>query len=167
MCTLWYKEKVKKVGILFFRLNMIDKYSFGMGYVDQSDQLRLQYCSTYWPRNYNWWWDIFFWTCKSSYKNWCSLYHKFYKIHSMMLPCNHYTFICTICLVYLDPKKYWPSKKLTQLCILVLQQYHMIQSSLYYTHHHINRRRYPRIPPSQRIHLILVVIFLDVDWICT
>ena len=57
---LWHKDKGKKVSAPFYRLNLIDQYNYGMGNVDQADQLRLQYRSSYWLRNRNWWWSMFF-----------------------------------------------------------------------------------------------------------
>ena len=55
---LWHNEKGKKVDAPFYRLNLIDEYNMGMGKVDQSDQLRLQYCVHYWLLNHKWWFAI-------------------------------------------------------------------------------------------------------------
>ena len=43
----------------FFRLNIVDEYNYGMGDVDQADQLRLQYRIHYWLRNQKRWFAIF------------------------------------------------------------------------------------------------------------
>ena len=57
---LWHKEKGCKVDAPFYRLNIVDEYNRGMGNVDQTDQLRLQYRIHYWIRNRKWWWALFF-----------------------------------------------------------------------------------------------------------
>ena len=41
--NLWHKENGKKVEVPFYRLLIVDEYNFGMGDVDQADQLRLQF----------------------------------------------------------------------------------------------------------------------------
>ena len=41
--NIWHKEKGKKVEVPFYRLSIVDEYNFGMGDVDQADQLRLKY----------------------------------------------------------------------------------------------------------------------------
>ena len=39
---LWHKEKGKKFNAPFVRLIRVYEYNFGMGNVDQADQIRLQ-----------------------------------------------------------------------------------------------------------------------------
>ena len=108
---LWHKDKGKKVNVPFFRLNIIDQYNYGMGNVDQADQLRLQYRSTYWLRNRKWWWSMFFWLFEGALTNSYVLYRKFFQIHDRKPPLNHYEYIRAISLAWLDPSKYWTSKR--------------------------------------------------------
>ena len=108
---LWHKDKGKKVNVPFFRLNIIDQYNYGMGNVDQADQLRLQYRSTYWLRNRKWWWSMFFWLFEGALTNSYVLYRKFFQIHDRKPPLNHYEYIRAISLAWLDQSKYWTSKK--------------------------------------------------------
>ena len=63
---LWHKGKGATVEAPFFRLNIVDEYNYGMGNVDQADQLRLQYRIHYWIRNRKWWWALFFWIFEGS-----------------------------------------------------------------------------------------------------
>ena len=109
----WHKEKGRNVRAPFYRLNLVDEYNLGMGHVDQSDQLRLQYRIHYWLRNRKWWWAIFFWFFELSLTNCYVLYLKFWKLHLRKPPYNHYEFIKCITLAWLDPVLYWPvtSKK--------------------------------------------------------
>ena len=51
---LWHQEKGKKVEVPFYRPSIFDEYNFGMGDVDQADQLRLQYRIQYWLRTQKW-----------------------------------------------------------------------------------------------------------------
>ena len=44
---LWHQEKGKNIEVLFYRLSIVDEYNFGMGDVDQADQLCLQYLFHY------------------------------------------------------------------------------------------------------------------------
>ena len=111
---LWHKDKGKKVNVPFFRLNIIDQYNHGMGNVDQADQLRLQYRSTYWLRNRKWWWSIFFWLFEGALTNSFVLYQKFFQIHDREPPLNHYEYIRAISLAWLDQSVYWIRKKKKQ-----------------------------------------------------
>ena len=45
------KEKGKKVNAPLFCLSLVDEYNYGMGNVDQADQLRIQYRICYWLQN--------------------------------------------------------------------------------------------------------------------
>ena len=81
-----------------------------MGSVDQAYQLRLQYCIHYWLSNCKWWWAIFFWVYELSLTNCYVLYLKFYQIHLRKPPWNHYEFIWSVTLAWIDPKLYWPVK---------------------------------------------------------
>ena len=106
---LYHKEKGEKVDVPFYRLNIVDEYNFGMGNVDQADQLRLQYRVHYWIRNRKWWWAIFLWAFECSLTNTYVLYRKFYKIHKKEPPYTHYEFVRQVALAWLKPSKYWHS----------------------------------------------------------
>ena len=107
---IWHKEKGKKVVAPFYRLNIVDQYNYGMGNVDQADQLRLQYRSTYWLRNRKWWWSLFFWLFEGALTNSYCLYRMFFKMHDRVPPLNHYEYIRAIALAWLEPERYWPRK---------------------------------------------------------
>ena len=95
---LWHHEKGAQVKVPFFRLNLVEEYNYGMGNVDQADQLRLQYRIHYWLRNRKWWWAHFFWIFELSLTNAFILYRKFHQIHEIQAPLTHYDFIKKIAL---------------------------------------------------------------------
>ena len=101
----------KCVQVPFYRLNIVDQYNNGMGNVDQADQLRLQYRSTYWLRNRKWWWSMFFWIFEGMLTNSYVLYRKYFEMHDLKQPLNHYEYIRAISLAWLDQEHYWPQKK--------------------------------------------------------
>ena len=103
---LWHKEKGATVEVPFFRLNIVDEYNYGMGNVDQADQLRLQYRIHYWIRNRKWWWALFFWIFEGSLTNCFVLYRKYYELHERKY-LSHYEFIKSIALAWLKPSAYW------------------------------------------------------------
>ena len=103
---LYHKDQGRKVDVPFFRLNIVDEYNFGMGNVDQADQLRLQYRIHYWIRNRKWWWAIYFWILECSLTNCYVLYRKFYELHDRK-PLTHYAFIENIALAWLKPSEFW------------------------------------------------------------
>ena len=82
-----------------------------MGDVDQSDQLRLQYCVHYWLQTQKWWFAIFLWIFECYLTNCYVLYRKSHEIHGRQMPQTHYEFIQDISLAWLKPSKYWPKKK--------------------------------------------------------
>ena len=104
---LYHKDKGEKVNVPFYRLNIVDDYNYGMGNVDQADQLRLQYRIHYWIRNRKWWWAIFLWTYECSLTNAYILYRKFYSMHDRKPPCTHYQFVKEVALAWLKPSVYW------------------------------------------------------------
>ena len=108
---IFHKEMGKCVQVPFYRLNIVDQYNNGMGNVDQADQLRLQYRSTYWLRNRKWWWSMFFWIFEGMLTNSYVLYRKYFEIHDIKQPLNHYEYIRAISLAWLDQEHYWPQKK--------------------------------------------------------
>ena len=107
---LWHHEKGAQVKVPFFRLNLVEEYNYGMGNVDQADQLRLQYRIHYWLRNRKWWWAHFFWIFELSLTNAFILYRKFHQIHEIQAPLTHYDFIKKIALAWIDPENYWPKQ---------------------------------------------------------
>ena len=46
----------------FLRLNQIDRYNYGMGDVDITNQLCVSYRLDQWIRNKKWWWSNMFWS---------------------------------------------------------------------------------------------------------
>ena len=105
---LWHADRGAKVKVPFFRLNLVDEYNYGMGNVDQADQLRLQYRIHYWLRNRKWWWAHFFWIFELSLTNAFVLYRMFHDIHEIKLPLTHYEFIKAVALAWIDQDTYWP-----------------------------------------------------------
>ena len=91
--NLWHQENGKNVEVPFYRLSIVDEYNFGMGDVDQADQLRLQYRIHYWIRTQKWWFAIFLWIFKCSLTNCYVLYRKFHDIHGRQIPWTHYKLI--------------------------------------------------------------------------
>ena len=69
----------QKTKIIFPRLNIIDDYNNGMGNVDISDQLRLQYRLERFIRNRKWWWSFFLWGVGQACVNAYIIYKKKYK----------------------------------------------------------------------------------------
>ena len=78
--------------------------------VDQADQLRLQYRIHYWLRYRKWWQEILFWVYELSLTNCYVLYLEFYQLHLRKPPWNHYKFIRSVNLAWIDSKLYWPVK---------------------------------------------------------
>ena len=107
---LWHSEKGRKIKVPFYRLSIVEEYNFGMGSVDQADQLRLQYRIHYWIRNRKWWWAIFFWIFECSLTNSYVLYRKFHKIHGRKSPLTHYGFNRAVALAWLKPSTFWSSR---------------------------------------------------------
>ena len=118
---LWHKENGNYAMVPFYRLNIIDQYNHGMENVDQVDQLRLQYRSTYWLRNHKWWWTILFWLFEGGLCNSYVLYLMFFKLHDLKPPWTHYEYIREISLAWLDQETYWPSRKKTSASSNVTQ----------------------------------------------
>ena len=127
---LWHKANGKYAMVPFYRLNIIDQYNHGMGNVDQADQLRLQYCSTYWLRNRKWWWLIFFWLFEGGLCNSYVLYRMFFKLHDLKPPWTHYEYIRAISLAWLDQETYWPSRKKTSASSNITQSSQSSTSSM-------------------------------------
>ena len=108
---LWHQEKGKNVEVPLYCLSIVNEYNFGMGDVDKSDQLFLQYRIQYWLRTQKWWFNIFLWIFECSLTNCYVLYRKFHDIHGRQMPRTHYEFIQDIYLAWLNISQYWPTKK--------------------------------------------------------
>ena len=91
----------------FLRLNINDNYSYGMGLVDISNQLRNYYCFDHWMWKRKWWWLIFFWGLGVSLVNTYVLYKKLMEENGRR-PLSQYEFCRSILLAWLDSDTYWP-----------------------------------------------------------
>ena len=100
---LWYKDRGEKVNALFYKIDLTDEYKYGMGNVDQADQLRLQYRIHYWLRNQ---WAVYFWIFELSLTNSYVLYRLFFEMHDNRPPLSHYELIKPVALAWIDPKVY-------------------------------------------------------------
>ncbi len=81
---------------------------------DIADQLRLVYHIMRFQQNEKWWWALFIWGFEVSLVNAFMLMRRYCELKGVPVCYNHHHFNEKVGLAYLDPNKYWPSKKSPQ-----------------------------------------------------
>ena len=111
---VWSNHLKKKLSVPYHRLNLVDNYNYNMNMVDLADQLRDHYLIDRWMIKRKWWWEVFFWCYEMLLTNSYVLYCKYYRMHKLK-PITHYEFQRSVALVWINPKKYWPNLRNTNI----------------------------------------------------
>ena len=79
-----------------------------MNDVDDAEQMRLFYRFDVWIRNRKWWWSLFLWELQVLMNNTWIWYKIYQKERNIKLSFNHYIFIRSIYLEWIDEDGHWP-----------------------------------------------------------